>query len=127
MPVTLFKNENGKLTKAGVETGLEKTNGFWNCIEVADLDLDGDLDLVAGNCGLNTRFNASYEKPVMMYVSDFDGNGKVEQVVTTYRGGKAYPLNMRGDMVEQIPSLKKKYLKHSSYAGQTIVDIFGED
>ena len=127
MPITLFKNDNGIFTDVSMQAGLQNTNGFWNCIEVADLDSDGDLDFVAGNHGLNTRFNASYEKPVTLYVNDFDGNGKLEQIITTYNGDVAYPLHMRTDLVEQIPSLKKKYLKHSSYKEQTVLDIFGKD
>ena len=106
---------------------MNNTNGFWNCIEVADIDVDGDLDFVAGNHGTNTRLKASYEKPVTMYVNDFDGNGKLEQIITTYNGDVAYPLHMRTDLVEQIPSLKKKYLLHSSYKEQTVLDIFGKD
>lgn len=127
MPITLFKNEKGTFINATLQAGLDKTNGFWNCIEAADLDLDGDLDLVAGNHGMNTRFNASDEKPLMMFVNDFDGNGKLEQVITSYKGDKAYPMHMRSDLVEQIPSLKKKYLMHSSYKERTVQDIFGAE
>lgn len=126
MPVTLFKNENGMFTISSVP-GLESSNGFWNCIEAGDLDLDGDLDLVLGNQGTNTRFKASIDKPVTMYVRDFDGNGKIEQIVTTYNGDRAYPLHMRSDLVEQIPLLKKKYVKYSSYKEQSIQEIFGEE
>ena len=127
MPVTLFKNEGGTFTNVSVQAGLHNTNGFWNCIEVADIDTDGDLDFVAGNHGTNTRLKASYEKPVTMYVNDYDGNGKLEQVITTYNGDSAYPLHMRSDLVEQIPSLKKKYLLHSSYKEKSVLDIFGKD
>ena len=127
MPVTLFKNEKGIFKNVSVQSGLHNTNGFWNCIEVADIDVDGDLDFVAGNHGMNTRLKASYEKPVTMYVNDFDSNGKLEQIITTYKGDLAYPLHMRTDLVEQIPSLKKKYLLHSSYKEQSVLDIFGKE
>jgi hypothetical protein len=76
---------------------------------------------------LNTRLKASLQKPATLYFSDFDGNGKAEHIITTYNGDKAYPMVMRSDLVEQIPALKKKYLKFRDYKEQTINDIFGEE
>ena len=124
MPVKVFINNGGKFVDNTVESGLGKTNGWWNRIEGADLDHDGDLDFVVGNHGLNSRFKASEEQPVCMYVNDFDQNGSVEQIVCTYNGSKSYPMALRHDLVTQIPSLKKKYLKYESYKDQTITDIF---
>jgi hypothetical protein len=103
---------------------LDKTNGWWNTIEAADLDNDGDVDFVLGNHGLNSRFKASLDKPVSMYVNDFDKNGTVEQIVCTFNGDKSYPLALRHDLTTQIPSLKKKYLKYDNFKDQTITDIF---
>lgn len=127
MPVKLFENDKGRFTDISAEAGLNHTQGFWNCITVADIDHDGDPDLVAGNQGLNTRFKASPQKPVSMYVNDFDGNGKAEQIITVYNGQQNYPLVMRSDLVDQIPALKKKYLKFHQYKEQTIADIFGKE
>jgi hypothetical protein len=73
---------------------------------------------------LNSRFRASVEQPVCMYVSDFDQNGTVEQVICTYNGDNSYPMVLRHDLVSQIPSLKKKYLKYENYKDQTIADVF---
>jgi hypothetical protein len=124
MPIKLFANNKGKFTDVTSATGLASTQGWWNCVKAADLDKDGDIDYLVGNQGLNSRFHASPEKPLKMYVNDFDQNGTVEQIITAYQDDKAYPLVLRHDLLAQIPQLKKKYLKYRYYANQTISDIF---
>ena len=127
MSIKLFNNENGHFKEVTSEAGLTETSGWWNSLEVADLDGDGDMDYVAGNHGLNSRFRASLEKPLTCYINDFDQNGSVEQIISSYNGDKSYPLALRHDLVMQLPSLKKKYLKYESYKGQTIEDIFTKE
>ena len=127
MPVTVFLNENGKFVKQTIESGLSETSGWWNCLASGDFDQDGDIDFVAGNHGLNSRFKATIEKPVSMYVNDFDMNGSVEQVLCYYNGDTAYPMALKHDLVNQIPPLKEKYSKYEQYRGQTIEDIFSPE
>ncbi|MDX1941831.1 MAG: VCBS repeat-containing protein [Saprospiraceae bacterium] len=125
MPITILQNSNGKLKKLPTsDLQLPASNGFWNCIKSADLDNDGDKDFIIGNHGLNTRFKASENEPITMYVNDFDRNGTAEQLISVYNGGKSYPLALRHDLVMQMPGLKKKYLKYESYKNQTVQDIF---
>ena len=124
MPLMVFINDNGKFTEKKNAFGTEKTNGWWNCLAIGDFNGDGAIDFVAGNHGLNSRFKASPEKPVTMYVNDFDLNGTVEQVICTYDGEKSYPLALRHDLLRQIPSLEKKYPTWDSYKDQQITDIF---
>lgn len=126
MPLKFFINENKKLVDKTEQTNLKNTNGWWNRIESADLDNDGDIDFVIANHGLNSRFKASVDRPVCMYVGDFDRNGTTEQIICTYNGDKSYPMVLRHDLTTQIPSLKKKYLKYENYKDQTIHDIFTE-
>ena len=128
MPIRIFHNENGKqLKEVTTSAGLQNSNGWWNRLVIADVNGDGYDDIVAGNHGLNSRFKCSEHKPVSMYVSDFDENGSVEQVITCYNGDKAYPMALRHDLVAVLPYLKKKYLKYESYKEQTIDDIFTKD
>lgn len=127
MPVKVFINEKGKFNDKTEQVGLSLTKGWWNRIEPADLDNDGDIDFVVTNHGLNSRFRASAEKPVSMYVNDFDKNGTMEQIICAYNGEKSYPLVLRHDLLQQIPSLKKKYLKYENYSDQTITDIFTKE
>ena len=126
MSPTLFKNDSGRLVRDFSANGLNQS-GLWNCIEAADLDLDGDMDLVIGNHGLNTRLKANPTHPMYMYVYDFDRNGKIEQIITTYKDGDHYPFVGRNDLVSQLPHLKKKYLKFNSFQQQTVQDIFGSE
>lgn len=127
MPITVFINNNGIFKNKTQEWGLKNSNGWWRTIEKSDLDKDGDIDFIVGNLGWNSRFKTSPERPLTMYVSDFDHNGSVEQIICQYNGDRSYPMTMRDDIVRQIPSLVKKYPDHDSYKQQTIYDIFSAE
>jgi hypothetical protein len=125
MPVSVFKNNGKGLSPSPLMKQLAGTKGWWNCIKAADLDGDGDLDFVAGNLGLNTKIKADSAHPAKLYLSDFDNNGTKECVMAYYKSdGKLYPYYLRGDMVAQMPVLKKQFLKYIDYAGKTLEEVF---
>jgi hypothetical protein len=124
MPLKVFINENGTFKEKKDAFGTVQTQGWWNCLAAGDFNGDGHIDFIAGNHGLNSRFKATPGKPVSMYVSDFDLNGTVEQVICTYDGDKSYPMALKHDLTRQIPSLEKKYPKYEMYKDQQITDIF---
>lgn len=115
-----FMNENGFFTKKV----LTEKRGWWNCIVPVDIDHDGDVDFIAGNLGLNNRFQASSEHPVRMYFNDFDDDGKKEQVVTYYTGNKEVLLASKYELEKQMPSLKKKYRDAGEFAHSDLKDLF---
>ena len=73
MPITIFKNMGGGRLKRLDVPGLEKSNGWWNRIIAEISRVDGRMDFIVGNLGLNGRLRASEREPVTMYVKDFDG------------------------------------------------------
>ena len=124
MPVTLLQNNNSYFTNVLDQVGLEYTNGWWNCILVDDFNSDSYVDLVVGNLGYNTKLKASKKKPVKMYVSDFDGNGIIEQILCYYQKNELYPLVLRSDFLNQIPNMKDRFKTNADYAGTKINEIF---
>ena len=126
MPVRIFKNEQGILNEIK-NTSLENTSGWWQTIEIADVDNDGDSDVILGNQGENTRHQPSKEFPMYLYVSDFDNNGTLDPLIAYQSKKGIFPIHSRDELIKQIPSLKKKFVKHEDFAGKTISQILGAE
>jgi len=122
--IEVFKNSGGKYAKVTAQFGLNQVQGWWECLAAADLDGDGDQDLVAGNVGLNTRYRASANAPMHLYAKDFDGNGSIDPIMTWAENGKNYPVAFRDQIIKQLPGLKKKFVRYAPYSKATIEDVF---
>ena len=125
MGIRIFRNNKGKFTE---DKQLDKYKGWWSSLAIADVNGDGKLDIVAGNIGLNSKFKATFDEPMKIYVKDFDNNGTKECVTSMYKSDHvAYVFHMKPDLVGQMPLLKKKYLKYNDYAGKPFNEIFPDD
>ena len=126
MSINVFINENGAFQNTIV---ISNSKGWWNRIEAGDLDGDGDQDFVVGNWGLNSKFQASAEKPLTMYVSDFDNNGKSECIINWYPplDSTVYPFATKQELTSQLPGLKKQILRYEYYSHKTYDSLFPPD
>ncbi|MEO6547763.1 MAG: FG-GAP-like repeat-containing protein, partial [Ferruginibacter sp.] len=128
MPVILFDNTKGKLEDISAGSGLKNLNGMWSSLTATDVDADGDIDILLGNCGYNDQFSHTDKgQPLQMFVNDFDDNGTIDPIVCYYIGGRSYPMASRDELLDQVASLKKKYVHYSDYADATINDIFSKE
>ncbi|MFM7154835.1 MAG: hypothetical protein ACKOZV_12015, partial [Bacteroidota bacterium] len=98
-----------------------------NFLLPCDFDGDGDMDILAGNTGENSKLRPTAQEPVRLYVNDFDDNQQIEQVLSYYVKGREVAFNNYDEIMKQLPVLKKKYLLAKNFAKASLADIFGTD
>ena len=123
MPILVFKNLNNKFLNISDSLGLSKTNGLYNEVHCLDINNDGFNDIIIGNYGLNSMFKASVDKPLTLYVNDFDKNGRTEQILGMYYEDNLYPIVQLKDLWMQLPYLKKEYLKFENYKNKKMNEL----
>lgn len=129
MPVRVFKKDNSNLKEITNQTGLVNNSGMWRSLIASDVDNDGDMDLVAGNIGLNCDYHVTASEPMDLYASDIDGNGSIDPVFFYYikdenGNKKSFPAISRGMLASQVPAIKKQFLLNKDYAKAGVDDIF---
>ncbi len=120
MPICYLKNNNGKFEK----TEMEGTRGWWFSLNGADFDNDGDIDIIAGNLGLNHRYKANIEYTFDVYAGDFNNNGNSDVVLSYFQNGKQYPLRGRKCFVKQNPWIESKFPTYESFGEATVSEIY---
>ena len=128
MPVTFFKNTNGKFSNVTATTGVGRLSGWWNSIAAGDFRHTGRTDYIIGNAGENTLYQASDEYPVYMTAGDLEGNGRTVGVPSLYLPDqkgikKEFPAMGRDDMIRQINSLRRRFPNYKSYAEATLDQV----
>lgn len=127
MPILLFKNNQGKGLSPVRSEGFAYTNGWYNSLTGADFDNDGDIDYVAGNLGLNSRYRCSEKEPISVRYHDFNRDGAPDAFLFGYLNGREYPLHTRATMLEQIPSLKKKAFYYHQFGKMSYANLFSSE
>ncbi len=103
---------------------MDDLTGWWYNMQQADVDGDDDLDIILANRGLNSSIKAGVNKPCTIYAKDFDKNGSYDAVLGYYNGDKCYPLFSRDQLIDQMPGMRKKFVRYRDYSGKTLDEIF---
>ena len=128
MPITLIENQSGVFLKKELNTNLGcSSTGWWNSIEVSDLNNDDLPDIVVGNLGLNYKYKASVDEPFEVFYDDFDENGSNDIVLAYYNYGIQFPLRGFSCSSQQVPDLKDKFEKYDIFASLDVQQVYGEE
>ena len=114
MSLTFIKNNKGKLDDKPLI--INNSEGWWSSLNCADFDGDGDMDFIAGNVGLNTRYKASPTEPLCVYAKDFDKNGRVDPILCYYSQGVNYMARTRDELIKQIAAMRGRFESYKDFA-----------
>jgi len=122
MPVTILINKEGKsFENKTLEYGLADTHGLWNTVAVFDFNQDGYLDLVAGNSGINSKWQPTVARPVSMYLDDFDENEQADPIIFYPYGNLEIPFAGKDKLASQLPLVKKRFTSYKEFAEVTSI------
>lgn len=130
MPVTFFKNTGGKFNNVTATSGVDNKSGWWNSIVAGDFRHTGRTDYIIGNVGLNTIYKATEANPVFVTAKDFDHTNGYVPVLSYFLPDKEagtlreFPAAGRDDILERIPTLRKRFAEYKGFATATMSEIF---
>lgn len=132
MPIRVFKAGQGRLKEVTDIMGLAGEKGMWRSLAIADVDGDGDPDLIAGNLGSNNPYHVSEAMPLKLMAKDFEGNGRIDPILCYYipdeTGKKTLQVGMNlSQLTRQMPSFKKRFLKNTDFASADLTALFPDD
>ncbi len=122
MPITLFMQDSAGHFK---KSSINESEGWYYSVEVADMDTDGDVDMIVGNLGLNYKYKASIEAPFEVYAHDFDDNGRYDIVLSYYEDGVAFPVRGKSCSSEQIPSIARNFKTFEAFGSSSLEAVYG--
>lgn len=127
MPITIYKQNNGKFVNATSSLGLSNHTGWWNTLSISDINGDGKLDIMAGNLGENTKYKVSIEQPLSIYAKDYDKNGMIDAIMSCFIGDEEHMLHSKSTLEGQVIGFKRRFVKHEPFAKATFNDIISPE
>ena len=127
MPLMVWVNTPQGFKDQTTDYFAAPQSGFWSSLHVADVNADGQPDLIAGNLGLNSPLRATAQEPAALYYADFDNNGSIDPFFNFYVDGKSYPFVSRDELNEVIYPMRRRFTSYKAYADAGMTDIFSSE
>lgn len=119
--LAVYINRVGKrMENTGEASGTGKMTGWWQSLAAADVDGDGDMDLIAGNAGTNSMHRA----PVTGLSVRPEGAAVRLFLMTEREGDKLWPQRSPGMFTALMPG---RFRDYASAAAATAEEVTGKD
>ncbi|MEM7395096.1 MAG: FG-GAP-like repeat-containing protein, partial [Verrucomicrobiota bacterium] len=125
-PIRTYLNRKGKLEDATEASGLAGKTGWWNGLAARDFDNDGDMDYVATNFGLNTKYEPSEKKPSRIYYGTFGDEKEPHLIEAKVVGNQILPVRGKSCSQNAMPFVQRKFATFHSFASASLVDIYSD-
>lgn len=125
-PVRVFHNDKGTLTEQTQQLGLARYTGWWNGVTTADLNGDGQMQIVASNWGLNSQTQCSEQSPAWIYYGDLRRDKSVEVMEGLTLDGKVVPRRQMILVETALDWVRRKTPTHNAYAHSTLDELLSD-
>lgn len=123
-PVRIFLNLDTGWKEITRQSGLAETISWWRSVEVADLDQDGDLDLIAGSVGRNTKYQARQDN-LQALLFGVLGAQKRLLALEAYQEGQSIFLHAGFEAVSRIlPGLRSRFKNFHEWSQANAQQVF---
>lgn len=122
-----FENDNGILVDQSEKVGLAEFKGLWQCAQAVDMDGDGELDIVAGNWGLNSPYALYAHEPVRLWVNEQAGG--LKHFIEGYfdkTSRQWMPIKDLDFFRKAFPREALRFPLHRLYAEASMEELLGE-
>jgi hypothetical protein len=127
-PIRVLLNHEGRFEDATEASKLASLTGWWNGITTADIDDDGDVDYVATNFGVNSRYQPSEKQPARLFYADWEGLDRPAPIeATTNAGGDLLPVRGKRALEQAVTAVAEKCPTYDAYARTTLQELLGAE
>ena len=133
-PLKVFRNDQGRLapwdapvrSTKSLSSTISQLTGWWNSVTAGDLDGDGRLDLIAGNWGLNSPYQATQMQPLRLYYGDLGGRGMMDLVEAYFTPDlqAVVPRRSLSALSQAMPRLAECFPTHRAFSTATVSNLF---
>ena len=124
MSIEFWRNDGTRLHNVTASLKLPPLRGWWYSIAVADVDHDGRPDLIVGNLGRNSAWQASPTSPLGIYAAPFTGGQNIDIVLTQQVGTREFPIASLATLSHDIYTLGVKFPTYGAFASASLDQLF---